>query len=142
MSKRISKKQIGTLSKKSLRRQNESLKMNIEELDQTLNAYEKMKKMLEKEVAGLKIYESEFRETTNRKIQLFINNIDELEHKIKEELEAKEKILAGQIMLVEEKSELQKRLEELTIELEKYKNVTGIKGKILKALKLEIQGER
>lgn len=138
MKKRIAKKQIGTLSKKSLRRQNASLKMDIEELNQTLNAYEKMKKMLEKEVTGLKIYESEFRETTNRKIQLFINNIDELEHKIKEELEAKEKILAGQIMLIEEKSDLQRKLEDTMQELERYRNAPGIKGKILKALKLEI----
>lgn len=140
MKKRIIKKQVGEISKKSLIRKNASLNMNIEVLDKTLHAYEKMKKMLEKEVAGLKTYESEFKQITNRKIQLFINSIDELEHKIKEEFEAKEKILGVQIMIVEEKMELEKRLEETMQELERYRNAPGLKGKILKALNL--QGER
>lgn len=138
MKKRIVKKQIGTVSKKSLIRKNASLNMNIEVLDKTLHAYEKMKKMLEKEVAGLKTYESEFRETTNKKIQALINDIDNMEHTIKEEAASKEKILAGQIMLVEEKSDLQRKLEDTMQELERYRNAPGIKGKILKALKLEI----
>lgn len=139
MSKRLQKKHMKNgASRKSLERKTRKLEAEICSKDEILNAYEKMKKMLEKEVAGLKIYESEFRETTNRKIQLFINNIDELEHKIKEELEAKEKILAGQIMLVEEKSDLQRKLEDTMQELERYRNAPGVKGKILKALKLEV----
>lgn len=137
MRKRLQKKHMKSgSSRKSLERKNRKLEAEICSMEEVLNAYQKTKKMLEKEIVSLNIYQSEFRETTDRKIQLFINNIDELEHKIKEDTAAKEKILAGQIMLVEEKSELQKRLEELTIELEKYKNVTGIKGKILKALNI------
>lgn len=137
MSKRLQKKHMKSgSSRKSLERKNVKLTTEIEELDKTLNAYSKMKKMLEKEVSSLKEYENEFKEATNRKIQNLVNSIDELEHTIKEEAASKEKILAGQIMLVEEKMELEKRLEDLTIELEKYKNVTGIKGKILKALNI------
>lgn len=107
-------------------------------MDITLHGYQKVKKELEKELTELRVYESEFKEATNRKIQNFVNIIDELEHTIKEEAASKEKILAGQIMLVEEKSDLQRKLEDTMQELEKYRNVTGIKGKILKALKLEV----
>lgn len=137
MSKRLQKKHMTNgASRKSLERKNVKMTTEIEELNKTLNAYEKMKKMLEKEVSSLKEYESEFKEVTDRKIQIFINSIDELEYKVKEEAASKERILGVQIMLVEEKMELEKRLEDLTIELEKFRNVTGIKGKILKALNI------
>lgn len=137
MSNRSNKKRMKNgETRNSLERKNRKLKAEICSMEEVLNAYQKTKKMLEKEIVSLNIYQSEFRETTDRKIQALINDIDNMEHTIKEESESKTKILAGQIMLVEEKMELEKRLEETIQELERYRNAPGIKGKILKALKI------
>ena len=137
MSKRLQKKHMKNgASRKSLERKNRKLKAEICSIDITLHGYQKVKKELEKELTELRVYESEFKEATNRKIQNFVNIIDELEHTIKEEAASKEKILAGQIMLVEEKSDLQRKLEDTMQELEKYRNVTGIKRQILKVLNI------
>lgn len=137
MSKRLNKKQKKNgSSRKSLERKNIKLTTEIEELDKTLNGYQKVKKELEKELTELRVYESEFRQATDKKMQNLINSIDNLEHTIKEELKAKEKAIEVQIMIVEENFELEKTLEKLTKELEKYKNVTGIKRQILKVLNI------